>query len=405
MWGVLCALLSASSALIDYSSPIRGVSLGSWLTVEFFLTPSLFNGTSALSEYSLTLDLGKERSREVLEPHWKNFIQKSDFEKMASWGINFIRLPIGYYAFLLRDDDPYIDGQLPYIDLAMQWAREYGMQVVLDIHVAPGWENYENLGDTSGSWAENSTYVNDTVEVVRRIVGNATTKWQDVLTFIELLNEPISPVDVPLGLVYNYTNFGDEFYNVLYSYYERAMAEIPKNTSIVMNVFGEGAPDPNDWFLHDNRVAVDYHWYDISVTNLTSAQPVSENVPEVCVHAPIWYSHDPRHHFVGEFSGTRSECERILSQFSEDVSGCEGVLDINSNYWSPEYRNDTRRFIEAQLDAFEHSGAGWVFWTYKTEERISIDMGLMIEYDMFPQPFDDRWFPNQCNYPASSTIS
>lgn len=405
MWKILLALFSVSSALIDYSTPIRGVSLGSWLTVEFFLTPSLFNGTSALSEYTLTKSLGKQRSREVLEPHWKNFIQKSDFEKMALWGINFIRLPVGYYAFLLRDDDPYIDGQLPYIDLAMEWAREYGIQVVLDIHVAPGWENFENIGDSSGIWAETPAYIDDTVEVVRRIVGNATTKWQGVLTGIELLNEPISPLDEPFGIVFQQTNFTDKFFDSLHSYYERAMDVMPQNISAVMNDFGNGAPDPNDWFLDNKRISVDYHWYDISTTNLTGAMPPSENVPEVCKYAPIWYSHDPRHHFVGEFSGTRSECERILAQFSESISGCEGVLDINSDYWSQEYRDDTRRFIEAQLDAFDHSGQGWVFWTYKTEDLISIDLGLMIEYGMFPQPFDDRKYPNQCNYTKSSTSS
>ena len=405
MWKILFALFSVSSALIDYSTPIRGVSLGSWLTVEFFLTPSLFNGTSALSEYTLTRSLGKERSREVLEPHWKNFIQKSDFERMASWGINFIRLPVGYYAFLLRDDDPYIDGQLPYIDLAMEWAREYGIQVVLDIHVAPGWENFENLGDSSGIWAETPAYIDDTVEVVRRIVGNATTKWQGVLTGIELLNEPLSPLDAPFGIIFRETNFTDKFFDSLHSYYERAMDVMPQNISAVMNDFGNGAPDPNDWFLDNKRISVDYHWYDISTTNLTGANPPSENVPEVCKYAPIWFSHDPRHHFVGEFSGTRSECERILAQYSEGLSGCEGVLDINSDYWSQEYRDDTRRFIEAQLDAFEYSGQGWVFWTYKTEDRISIDLGLMIEYGMFPQPFDDRRYPNQCNYTNSSTSS
>ena len=406
MWQILFALFSATSALIDYSKPIRGVSLGSWLTVEFFLTPSLFNGTEALSEYTLTKTLGKERSREVLEPHWKNFIQKSDFEQMASWGINTIRLPVGYYTFLLRDDDPYIDGQLPYVDLAMEWAREYGIQVVLDLHVAPGWENFENLGDTSGIWAENSTDIDDTVEVVRRIAGNATEKWQGVLTGIEMLNEPLSPVDPPFGMIFNETNFGSQFYKNLHSYYVRAMDVIPKNISAVMNDFeGDGAPDPNNWFLSDNRVIVDYHYYDISTEGVTVPNPVSENVPKVCKYAPIWYTHDPRHHFVGEFAGTRSECERVLADYSDQIPGCEGVLDINSNYWSQQYRDDTRRFVEAELDAFERSGQGWVFWTYKTEDRISIDLGLMIKYGMFPQPFDDRKYPNQCNYTTSQTSS
>lgn len=405
MFKTVFTLLTSVNALIDYSSPINGVSLGSWLTVEFFLTPSLFDNTTALTEYSLTSQLGKERSREVLEPHWDNFIQESDFAKMKSWGINFIRLPIGYYTFLLRENDPYVDGQLPYLDRAMEWARKYDIQVVIDLHVVPGWENFNNIDEFGIPWVESSSDIDDTVEVIRRIVGNATEKWEGAVVGIELLNEPVSPFDLPLGLVYDVTLFTQQFYTNLYSYYTRAMKEIPGDISIVINDYGQGKPDTFNWFLNDSRVSIDYHYYDISETNLFGSQPVSEDVPAACINGPAWYGSDPRKHIVGEFSGTRSECERVLSGFADSLPGCKGANDINSSYWTEDYRRDTRRYIEAQLDSFEHSGNGWVFWTYRTENRISIDMRDMIEYGMFPLPFGQREFPNQCNYSTTATTS
>jgi glucan 1,3-beta-glucosidase len=61
--------------------------------------------------------------------------------------------------------------------------------------------------------------------------------------------------------------------------------------------------------------------------------------------------------------------------------------------WSQEKRETTRKFIEAQLDAYEMA-SGWIFWTAKTEATPgsdnSWDMGLLIEHGIFPQPFDDR---------------
>lgn len=398
MWNTGFFLLPLVNALIDYSEPIRGVSLGSWLTVEFFLTPSLFENTLALTEHSLTAHLGKERSREVLQPHWDNFISEADFAKMASWGINFIRLPVGYYTFLLRDGDPYIDGQLPYLDRAMGWARKYGIQVLIDLHVVPGWENFNNIDEIGIPWVESQSDIDDTVEVIRRIVSNVTEKWDGVVTGTELLNEPISPIDLPLGLVYEVTWFTARFYKNLYSYYERCIDIIPDNISVVINDYGQGAPDPNNWFLNDSRVSFDYHYYDISDTNLFGSQPVSENVPAVCKNAPKWYGKDPRRHFVGEFSGTRAECERVLAGFSDSIPPCHGVNNISSSdWWTTKYRDDTRRFIEAQLDAFESSGDGWVFWTYKTDDGIALDMRHLVEYDIFPMPFHERKYPNQCS--------
>ena len=54
--------------------------------------------------------------------------------------------------------------------------------------------------------------------------------------------------------------------------------------------------------------------------------------------------------------------------------------------------------IEAQLDAYEE-GAGWVFWTWKTEGAPEWDMKDLLEQRVFPMPGDegDRVWPGQCS--------
>ena len=67
----------------------------------------------------------------------------------------------------------------------------------------------------------------------------------------------------------------------------------------------------------------------------------------------------------------------------------------NVALWSEERKQDTRKFIEAQLDAFEMTG-GWIMWCYKTEDSIEWDVEKLIQHNLFPQPINDRKYPNQC---------
>ena len=45
-----------------------------------------------------------------------------------------MRLPIGYWAFDVSAGEPYIQGQLPYLTKAVNWARTYGLKVIVDLH-------------------------------------------------------------------------------------------------------------------------------------------------------------------------------------------------------------------------------------------------------------------------------
>lgn len=64
-------------------------------------------------------------------------------------------------------------------------------------------------------------------------------------------------------------------------------------------------------------------------------------------------------------------------------------------YWSDERKENTRRYVEAQLDAFEMRG-GWIIWCYKTESSLEWDAQRLMFNGLFPQPLTDRKYPNQC---------
>jgi aryl-phospho-beta-D-glucosidase BglC (GH1 family) len=52
-----------------------------------------------------------------------------------------VRVPIGYWAWEVGPGEPYIQGQLPYLRSAVNWARAHNLKLVIDLHGAPGSQN------------------------------------------------------------------------------------------------------------------------------------------------------------------------------------------------------------------------------------------------------------------------
>ena len=55
--------------------------------------------------------------------------------------LNHVRIPIGYWAFEVGPGEPFIQGQLQYLQNAIGWAGTYGLKVIVDLHGAPGSQN------------------------------------------------------------------------------------------------------------------------------------------------------------------------------------------------------------------------------------------------------------------------
>jgi hypothetical protein len=71
--------------------------------------------------------------------HFKTYIQEKDIARMASWGMDHVRVPVDYFIFE-SDENPgvYLESGLVYIDDCLAWCKRNGMNMVLDMHHAPG---------------------------------------------------------------------------------------------------------------------------------------------------------------------------------------------------------------------------------------------------------------------------
>jgi len=71
--------------------------------------------------------------------HFKSYIQEKDIARIASWGMDHVRVPVDYFIFE-SDDNPgvYTESGLAYIDDCLDWCKRNGLNMVLDLHHAPG---------------------------------------------------------------------------------------------------------------------------------------------------------------------------------------------------------------------------------------------------------------------------
>lgn len=70
--------------------------------------------------------------------HYETFITEKDIEKIASWGLDHVRLPIDYNVIQNEDGSLKEEG-FKYVDRCISWCQKYHLNMVLDLHKAMGY--------------------------------------------------------------------------------------------------------------------------------------------------------------------------------------------------------------------------------------------------------------------------
>lgn len=395
----------------DYQNgKIQGVNLGGWLLLEPYITPSLFEafepGEIPVDDYHYQKVLGKEEAKRRLDSHYDSWYQEADFQQMAAAGINTVRIPIGYWAYGLLPDDPYIQGQDFYLERAIGWARKNGINVLVDLHGAPGSQNggtssglrgnFDSLEDFHKSIGyQSDENVELTLTVLQKIFDKyGGEEYADVVSGIGLLNEP-------LGFALDMGKLQD-FYRWGYG----NMRSVSSNNIVLSDAFEEKQSYWDNFMTVDQgfwKVVFDHHhyqWHSFEELNMT----VPQHVQTACNYGK---NHTKEYHWniVGEWSAAMTDCAPWLngigrgSRWEDEylnttrVGSCEPYASETA--WTDEYKRKTRQFIEGQMDAFS-TASGWFFWNWKTENAVEWDMAALIRLGVFPQPFSDRQFPGQC---------
>ncbi len=174
---------------------IRGTNLGNWLNPEGYMFG--FSKTNSPSNIDLMLRqlAGPDYAAEFWARFKDNYITRADIDFIASTGANTIRLPFHYRLFTDEDYMGLTSAQDGFerIDTLVEWCREAGMRLILDMHDAPGGQTCDNIDDSYGyPWLfESEASQKLFCDIWRRIADRY--KDEPVILGYDLLNEPIAP--------------------------------------------------------------------------------------------------------------------------------------------------------------------------------------------------------------------
>jgi glucan 1,3-beta-glucosidase len=244
-----------------------------------FITPSIFESHSTpdypiIDEWTLCEKVGQQACADVLKPHWDSFVSLNDFWKIKNAGFNLVRIPVGYWSYV-DPWGPYAQGAAPYVDAAIDWARQTGLKVVIDLHGAPKSQNgFDHSGHRSPvpGWGDADS-LSYTHAALRKIEEKyATPSMQDVVVAIQILNEPFL-IKLDKEMVKSF--YRDSYYNL------RQISDTP-----IMLHDGFFEPSWMNGFLtpQDNNaqnVIVDHHEYQIFDTTLL-AMSVEQHLNLMC---------------------------------------------------------------------------------------------------------------------------
>ena len=371
---------------VDFSATgkVRGVNLGGWFVLESWMSPELFEGINGAHDETTWIINNPNAEADLIE-HWETFITEEDFEFLSDIGIDYIRLPIPWWMW---GDSAYQDELLPlwddasqthimtdyavtyinsvqYIDQAMTWAEEYGIDVLVDLHTAPGGQNgFDNGGLACVNEFAKPEYVTQTLLKIRDMVQHFNQF--DSFWGFELLNEP--GWGVPLDVLQDFYVDG---YNIIRAY------------------------NPDVWVgMHDGfRGYMTSEWTEFF-------QSTENNFTNVFFDVHLY-------HVFGEWTDFDifDHIEWVKVEDFKSVHRWDGIVPVIVGEWSgglpvvlyegldQESANEMKEaFLAAQFNVFE-GGFGHFFWNYQILQgsHMEWDIVRLVEAGLVPTD----WSPTE----------
>ncbi|KAG7452983.1 glycoside hydrolase family 5 protein [Guyanagaster necrorhizus] len=361
---------------------IRGVNVGGWLTIEpNYSSPALFepyaaDSYPAVDEYTLHTILRADTTNggiEQIEEHYKTFITEQDFAEIAGAGLNYVRIPLPYWAIETRGDEPFLPKVAwTYFLKAIQWCRKYGLRINLDFHALPGSQNGWNHSGKLGSvnvlngpmGYANAQRSLDYIRILAEFVSQP--QYRDVVTIFGIANEILG------------STVGEDqtkaFYLQAYDIVRNA-GGIGEGKGPWVS-FHDAFFSRSEWsgFLPDaDRITLDSHPY--LCFNGQSNAAMSTYTTTPCT---TWGSlvNGTMSDFglanAGEFSLAVTDCGEYLNGvnlgtryegnytgYTTSMGSCTEWTDWKS--WDDDMKSAMEQFSLASMDALQN----WFFWTWK----------------------------------------
>ncbi|GMP46079.1 hypothetical protein CsSME_00014371 [Camellia sinensis var. sinensis] len=285
-------------------------------------------------EFQLTNGYGPVNAPQVMTEHWNTFIVEDDFNFISSNGINAVRIPVGWWiASDPTPPQPYVGGSLQALDNAFIWAQKYGINVIIDLHAAPGSQNgneHSSSRDGSQEWGLSDQNIQETVNVIDFLTSRYANNPH--LYAVELINEPLSP-----GATVESLN----------KYYRAGYNAVRKYSSTAYVILSNriATSDPKEFFSLASGLdgsVIDIHYYNL----------YSHNFDKMSVQQNIDFIYNNRLPELNQLTTSNGPLTFIGEWVAEwNVGGAT--------------KEDYQKFANAQLDVYGKASFGWAYWNLK----------------------------------------
>ncbi|KAI5917239.1 glycoside hydrolase family 5 protein [Camillea tinctor] len=332
---------------------IRGVNLGSLFIVEEWFADDEWASMGCkgyYDEWSCVEGLGQQAADAAFDKHWNRWITKDDISEIAHYGLNTIRVPVGFWIKedLVYKSEHYPRGGLKYLDRLVGWAADAGLYIIIDLHAAPGSQtgNEEFTGHsvpkpgffTLKNYERACEFLDWITERIH------TNKAYRSVGMLEVMNEPIKHR-------VNATDSEDMVKNFYPAAWDRIRAResklhVPKQDLLHIQFMGSNwGSGRAETYLNDTTfIYYDEHSY------LTFDTRVNQTKDGYIEGACTLYNGESNA-VVGEFSLSVAHAVQSNVEF--------GIKNNPSNAaWY-------KKYFSAQVSVYEKRGGGWVFWSWK----------------------------------------
>ncbi|KAL7281935.1 hypothetical protein ACG7TL_003402 [Trametes sanguinea] len=388
----------------DYAKDqIRGVNLGGWLVLEPFIAPALFEkyqnvtpspalpGGLVVDEWSLSVAMINDTSEgggiEQIEKHYATFITEQDFAQIAGAGLNWIRLPVPYWAIETWPGEPFLEKVAwKYVLLAFKWARKYGLRIYLELHTVPGSQNGYNHSGRLGPVNFLNGFMGianaqRTMDYIRYITEFITQQeYQDVVPLWGIINEPL------LGIIGRdqLTRFYLQAHDMI-----REITGIGKGAYIVIHDGFQGTGSWKDFLPGSDRIVLDTHPYVAFGGDFN--HPLSYWPQVGCI---AYNNNQSQTDFgitlSGEFSGAINDCGKWVQNVGSTPSATDCDQWDDWQNWTQDMKTGIKNFVMSQMDGMHLPG--YFFWTWKVGNS-SVTGKVEAPFWSYQLGLENGWIP------------
>ncbi|KAH7089002.1 glycoside hydrolase superfamily [Paraphoma chrysanthemicola] len=338
------------SKYLDWSTAkFTGVNLGGWFAQEAFIDPYFWstNCGTLPDEWTCCLALGS-KCGPVLEHRYSTFITRRDIDKLASAGVNLLRIPTSYAAWAKIPGSALYSGnqQEVFKHISEYAIKKYGMHVVLDIHSLPGGINGVDIGEAKGhyDWFNNATNLAYSLDVVSSALQFIQSSCSPQSYTLAPINEPVDNRDPStfgqtIALSENGANWVQKYFEAVIKKRDQVNPKIP----LMLQTSFKGAAywsNRLQSFTKRNLI-LDVHQYYFAGRPVTSANVSSL----ICSDAKAVAANSSFPVFVGEWA-------------IQTVSGNAFV--------------DRRKNLNTGLYAWKKYVQGSAYWTARMSGNVSV---------------------------------